>query len=171
MSWIEYIEGGSRKVTVSTLSLKLTDEENAREYGISKSNDQLFDINIGLEFYSLDKDAADSLAKFTRAAIKRFIEDNELPVFIEELKETDNILPSEPEKVSRYRGIHKSKNTSGESTMRNADFKIFHSGYLFGGYNLRPIQSLTEGKNPEPYIRSGGCNADIGKNAIHNRKC
>ncbi|NLX76704.1 MAG: hypothetical protein GXZ01_04920 [Clostridiaceae bacterium] len=148
---IEYIEGGSRKVTVSTLSLKLTDEENAREYGISKSNDQLFDINIGLEFYSLDKDAADSLAKFTRAAIKRFIEDNELPVFIEELKETDNILPSEPVKVSDT-GNTQSKNTSGEITLRNADFKIFHSGYLFGGYNFETYSEFNRSERIRSHI-------------------
>lgn len=132
---LNFIEGGSRKVSVTLLNISPTDEKSASEYGFKNLNDQFFDVSIGLAFYSLDKDAADNLVKFTRAAFERFIENKNLPVFIEDIDNMEISTPSDTRQVSDA-GSVQSKNTPGEITLMNADFKIFHRGYLYGGYNF-----------------------------------
>lgn len=133
---IEFCEGGSRKVSINLLNISPTNEENIEEYGVVKSNkQQLFNVNIGLVFYAMDKDSANNLAKFTKAAFERFIKDNNIPVFIEDLKETAiNTLPSDDQIAST--AINQNNISSNVITLANADFKIFHRGYLYGGYNF-----------------------------------
>lgn len=133
---LEFIEGGSRKVSVNLLNISPTDAKSASEYGIKNLNDQLlFDVSINLSFYSMDKDAAESLVKFTRAAFERFIEDEDLPVFIENLEDFEISTPSDTRQISEAGNVQ-SNNTPAEITLMNADFKIFHTGYLYAGYNF-----------------------------------
>lgn len=77
---LKFVEGGSRKVSVNSLNITPAGDETASEFGLTSSNEQLFDVNVSIYFYSIDKDAADNLARFTRAAFERFIENNDLPV-------------------------------------------------------------------------------------------
>lgn len=132
---LKFVEGGSRKITVSNLNITPVSHENAaEEYGIKKTNDQLFDVGIGLTIYSINKDAADSIAYFTRAAFERFLGDDDSPVFVENKDEVDISRPAE----NRQSSAANTRNTGtpAEITLMNADFKIFHTGYLLAGYNF-----------------------------------
>jgi Tfp pilus assembly protein PilO len=132
---IRFCEGGSRKVTVRQLTINPTNDKSAAEYGIVGLNEQIFNINIGLTFYSMNKDAADSFLKYTRAAFERFKDEDGNPVFIEDSKDIADNTPSQTATVSNTE-VKDTGNTSNEITLMNADFKIFHTGYLYGGYNF-----------------------------------
>ncbi|AGC68258.1 hypothetical protein Cst_c12670 [Thermoclostridium stercorarium subsp. stercorarium DSM 8532] len=132
---LKFVEGGSRKVSVNSLNITPAGDETASEFGLTSSNEQLFDVNVSIYFYSIDKDAADNLARFTRAAFERFIENNDLPVFIEDTDKVDIAFPSRNTQAFENTGI-RNAGSSSEITLMNADFKIFHRGYLFAGYNF-----------------------------------
>lgn len=128
---IKFCEGGSKKVTIRQLNINPTSEGITGEFGSARSNKQHFNLNVGLIFYSMDKDAANSLVNFTRAALERFFSENDMPIFIEEAQQIPEVMPSQATQVS--------DTTSGDPfdiTLMNADFKIFHRGYLYGGYNF-----------------------------------
>lgn len=148
---LKYIEGGSRKVSVTLLNIIPADEKTASEYGLKSSGNQSFDISIGLSFYSMDKEAAESLVKFTRAAFERFIDDEDLPVFIEDLKDGTINIPSVTRQVSDA-GSVRNRNSSGEITLMNADFKIFHTGYLYGGYNFETYSEFNRSDRIRSHI-------------------
>ncbi len=133
--FIRFCEGGSRKVTVRQLTINPANDKSAAEYGIVGLNEQIFNINIGLTFYSMNKDAADSFLKYTRAAFERFKDEDGNPVFIEDSKDIADNTPSQTATVSNTE-VKDTGNTSNEITLMNADFKIFHTGYLYGGYNF-----------------------------------
>ena len=132
---IKFCEGGSRKVTIRQLTINPADEKNAAEYGIAGLNKQLFDINIGLTFYSMNKDAADSFLKYARAAFEKFKDMDGNPVFIEDSKDIADNTPSQTA-PAKSAAVKDTGNTSTEINLMNADFKIFHTGYLYGGYNF-----------------------------------
>jgi len=148
---LAFIEGGSRKVSVSLLNITPADAKSASEFGVDKSNEQLFDIRIGLSFYSLDKNAADDLVIFTRAAFERFVGDDVSPVFIEDLDDMDIDTPIGIDKVSDA-GDTQSRNTSGEIILVNSDFKIFHTGYLYGGYNFETYSEFNRSDRIRTHI-------------------
>jgi Tfp pilus assembly protein PilO len=131
---IRFCEGGSKKVTVRQLTINPTDAGNAAEYGIVALNKQVFNINIGLVFYSMNKDAADNFLKYTRAAFERFKDTDGNPVFIEDSDEIADNTPAQT--VPAPNPVKDDDNASTEITLLNADFKIFHTGYLYGGYNF-----------------------------------
>jgi Tfp pilus assembly protein PilO len=133
--FIRFCEGGSRKVTVRQLTINPANDKSAAEYGIVGLNEQIFNINIGLTFYSMNKDAADSFLKYTRAAFERFKDEDGNPVFIEDSKDIADNTPSQTA-PAKSAAVKDSGNTSNEITLMNADFKIFHTGYLYGGYNF-----------------------------------
>jgi len=138
---IKFCEGGSRKVTVRQLAINPADEKNAAEYGITGLNKQLFNTNIGLVFYSLNKDAADSFLKYARAAFERFKDMDGNPVFIEDSDEIANITSSQTAPVPNTAA--KDADASTEITLMNADFKVFHTGYLYGGYNFETYTAFS----------------------------
>lgn len=138
---VKFCEGGSRKVTVRQFVIDPADAKKAAEYGIVGTKEQLLNINIGLVFYSMDKDAADSFIKYTRAAFERFRDEDGNPIFIDELDKTADNTPTPAKTVQAQETVANSvnntgDNTSGEITFSNADFKIHHTGYLYGGYNF-----------------------------------
>jgi len=130
---IRFCEGGSRKVTVKQLNINPADENSAAEYGIVALNKQVFNINIGLVFYSMNKDAADSFLKYTRAAFERFKDIDGNPVFIEDSEE---IAGSAFPQTAQAPSTAVNDDSSAGITLMNADFKIYHTGYLYGGYNF-----------------------------------
>ncbi|NLM27945.1 MAG: hypothetical protein GX211_07185 [Clostridiaceae bacterium] len=141
--FIRFCEGGSRKVTVRQLTISPADANSAAEYGIVVLNKQLFDVNIGLVFYSLNRDAADSFLKYTRAAFERFKDKDGNPVFIENSDEIAVNTPAQTAQVPET-AVKDSGDTSNEISLMNADFKIFHTGYLYGGYNFETYTAFNK---------------------------
>ncbi|NLN65328.1 MAG: hypothetical protein GX144_07970 [Clostridiaceae bacterium] len=117
---IRYCEGGSQKVGVTGFSLIP-----------SKENDY-YDVSLSLMFYSINRGSADKLFEFSRSKFKEFKDREGKPLFI---KDNDN-LPVFPSTASNE------KSDDGKITIFNADFIVFHRGYLFGGYNFETFSSL-----------------------------
>jgi len=140
---IRFCEGGSRKVTVRQLSISPANADSAAEYGIVVLNKQLFNINIGLVFYSLNRDAADSFLKYTRAAFERFRDRDGNPIFIEDWDEIAVNTPPQTVKLPEA-AAKNADNAPNEITLMNADFKIFHTGYLYGGYNFETYTAFNK---------------------------
>lgn len=152
---LRFIEGGSRKISVSSLNIKLADPATASEYGITDSSGSLFDVNMGIVFYSLNKNSADSFAEFTRSAFERFIEKEGLPVFIEELKDNSeiNVPAAENTENTKTANAARNSNTSAGITLLNSDFKIFHTGFLYGGYNFETYSQFDRQNRIRTHIK------------------
>ncbi|NLY18533.1 MAG: hypothetical protein GX045_06220 [Clostridiaceae bacterium] len=124
---LRYCEGGSKKIRVSSFSIK--PEENIKSD--SSADEQLFKSSISLVFYTIDKDTASKLFQFSRAKLQEFKTRDGEPIYIKEDAELpDTDLPG---LISSARD----RKTPGHLiTMDNADFIVFHRGYLYGGYNF-----------------------------------
>ena len=117
---IRYCEGGAKKVCISNFSLTPAQGRN-----------DLYDVSMGLIFYSINRESADKLYEFSRSRFKGFTDREGAPIFIED----DAELPkNSPVKVS-------SQNT-GAISIDNADFFILHRGYLYGGENFQTYSSF-----------------------------
>lgn len=133
---LRYCEGGSKKIRVSSFSIK--PEENINSD--SSTDEQIFNSTISLVFYSIDKDAASELFQFSRTKFQEFKNRDGNPIYINddaELPDTDL-----PERVS---STQEKKSPGNLITMNNADFLVFHKGYLYGGYNFEIYASHNTG--------------------------
>lgn len=132
---IEYCEAASRKVQVASFDIKLDEE----------ASDELFNVNMQLVFYSLDKAVADNMYRFSRSSFSQFRNDEGVPVFIKD----DAVLPDtqapEPNKVSE--GDIKPETV--EITRKTADYVVFFRGFLYAGYNFETFASF----NPSKVVR------------------
>lgn len=130
---LKYCEGGSQKIRVN--SFNISPEENIDMQ--SSSDEQAFNSSISLVFYSLDKDVANKLFQFSRSKLQEFKNNEGMPIFIKE----DAKLPDAdlPQKV----GLAQEKKTPDSMITRdNADFLVYHKGYLYGGSNFETFASF-----------------------------
>mgnify|MGYP000942041857 CR=1 FL=1 len=131
--FLKYCEGGSQKIRVNNFNIN--PEENIDMQ--SSSDEQVFNSSISLVFYSLDKDVANKLFQFSRSRLQEFKDSDGKPIFIKE----DAKLPDAdlPQKVS----LAQEKKTSDSLITRdNADFLVYHKGYLYGGSNFETFASF-----------------------------
>ena len=135
---IKYCEGGSKKVTIKHLTIDPASKTSARESNIFKSGKQHFELNIGLLFYSMDEGTANTFLKSTRAAFERFINDNDIPIFVEDAEE----LPNTPTQTTQVSNTGSSDFL--DISYMNADFIVFHRGYLFGGHNFETFSRFAQ---------------------------
>jgi len=134
---LKYCEGGSQKIRVD--SFNISPEENINMQ--SSSDKQVFNSSISLVFYSLDKDTANKLFQFSRSRLQEFKDSDGMPIFIKEDAKLPNV--DLPQKVSL---AQEKKTSESLITMDNADFIVFHRGYLYGGYNFETYASFNSEK-------------------------
>jgi len=134
---LRYCEGGSKKIRVDNFSINPKENIDVE----SSADDQVFSSTISLVFYSINKDAASNLFQISRTRFQEFKNRDGDPIFIKEdaeLPETDL-----PKQVS---SAQEKKTNDSVITMDNADFIVFHRGYLYGGYNFETYASFNLNK-------------------------
>ena len=119
---IRYCEGGAKKVSVSNFSLKP-----------EKGKTDSFDVQMGLVFYSINKESADKLYEFSRSRFKEFTDRGGAPIFVsDDAKMPEQIQP----------------NTSQNNVISidSADFFVLHRGYFYSGENFQAYSSFNSSK-------------------------
>lgn len=119
---IRYCEGGAKKVSVSNFSLKP-----------EKGKTDSFDVQMGLVFYSINKESADKLYEFSRSRFKEFTDRGGMPIFVSD----DAKMPEQVQPTT-------SQNTV--ISIDSADFFVLHRGYLYGGENFQAYSSFNSSK-------------------------
>jgi hypothetical protein len=86
----------------------------------------------------MDEGTANTFLKSTRAAFERFINDNDIPIFVEDAEE----LPNTPTQTTQVSSTGSSDFL--DISYMNADFIVFHRGYLFGGHNFETFSRFAQ---------------------------
>jgi len=140
---LRYCEGGAKKVRVDGFTIKpATDEQLSKSAGKAPDGEQLFSVSMKLVFYSLDKNAANDLARFSRSRYQEFKGRDGMPIFIEDDADlSDDDLPKRQTAVPSEKP-ESAADSAGKITRGNADFIVFSRGYLYAGYNFETYASF-----------------------------
>lgn len=118
---IRFCEGASQKVSISDFKLSAL---NAQA--------DIYKISLELVFYSINKESADKLYEFSRKKFMEYKDKEGLPIYIA----SDAAMPKD---ILQKDG---KQTSSGAITKTNADFIVFHRGYLYAGYNFETYSGL-----------------------------
>ncbi len=145
---IQYCEGGSRKVRISSFSMNPSKEGSGKAGTL---NDQLFDISMDLVFYSIDEKASDDLYQFSRSRFQEFRDKNGEPIFIQNNEELHEIEKPKQAKANKTDNTDKTTD-EGAISRETADFVVFHTGTLGGSYNFETFSNANSDERIRRFI-------------------
>lgn len=151
---IQYCEGGSRKVRISSFSMSPSTERPGKAGTL---NDKFFDVSLDLVFYSIDEKAADELYKFSHSRFQEFRDKDGEPIFIKTNEELPEIEKPKQAKTDKANNADTTDNVDKADddvaiSRETADFIIYHTGSLTGSYNFETFSNANSDERIRRFI-------------------
>lgn len=131
LNFINYVEGGSRKLKVSNFSLKPQNEKNQNNVTQPVTTEPIYDLEMTINMYALDLGSIDKIYEYSRKRFNRF-EDGDGMIFV----------PSNDETGSSSTSVSLDPGSSGTvldrlaSNYKRTDIDIRLGSFLIAGQNF-----------------------------------
>ncbi|NLL06209.1 MAG: hypothetical protein GX270_10585 [Clostridiaceae bacterium] len=132
LSFINYVEGGSRKLKVSNFNLKPQNEKNQNSAMQTATSEPIYDLEMTINLYALDLGSIDKIYEYSRKSFNRF-EDGDGMIFV---PSSDDEAGSSGTSVSMGSGSGGTVLDRFAQNSKNRDIDIRLGSFLIAGQNF-----------------------------------